>query len=197
MPKKKTNGSWAVPKSWPVQDPTRYKPLSWFIPYERNPRTHPPAQVAMLAELIKTHGPDQDIVVDENRIILKGHGRRLAAMLAGLDQFLFLQRFGLSEAEKTAMRIADNQVSLLSGWDRSLVYGEIASLQSQGYDVGLLGFGDAQLVQFTTTPGPPAEFQAFGENIPTKHQCPSCGYKWSGNSAPPPPPAEAPGKRKR
>lgn len=161
-------------------------PLSRFVPYPNNPRTHPPAQVALLAELIKRHGPDQPIVVDDDWVILKGHGRRSAAILAGLEDFPYVQHRGLPESEKIAMRISDNQVSLLSGWDRELARGEIVQLQQMGYEISQLGFGDAQLVQFTTLPGPPGEFPQFGENIATDYCCPSCGYRWSGkpNGAP-------------
>jgi ParB-like chromosome segregation protein Spo0J len=159
-------------------------PLSKIYPWPDNPRTHPPAQVALLAELIKRYGPDQDIVVDEDGVILKGHGRLLAATLAGLREFPVTRRTGLSEADKTAMRIQDNQVALLSGWDRDLLRGQIGALRADGFDVKLLGFGDTQLVQFETLPGPPGEFPAFGEDIPTAFCCPKCGYKWSGSAAP-------------
>ena len=28
----------------------------------------------------------------------------------------------------------------------------------------------------------PGSFPSFGSDIKTEHQCPSCGYKWSGKS---------------
>lgn len=154
-------------------------PLDKIHDYPSNPRTHPPAQLDLLSKLLLKYGPDQDIVVDEEGVILKGHGRKLAARLAGLREFPVTQRFGLPEADKIVMRIADNQVALLSGWDNELIRGEIASLPMDSR--GLLGFGDQQLVQFTTTPGPPAGFQSFDETIPTKYCCPRCSYRWSGN----------------
>lgn len=156
-------------------------PLSRVLPYERNPRTHPPAQIVLLSQLLLKHGPDQPIVVDEDGIILKGHGRRLAALAAGMEDFPVVQRAGMTEADKTAMRIADNQVALLSGWDKELIRHDIGDLKNSGYDVALLGFGDQQLVQFMTTPGPPDGFATFDETIPTKFCCPKCAYRWSGN----------------
>jgi hypothetical protein len=155
-------------------------PLSRIEPYPNNPRTHPPAQVALLAELIKRRGVDQPIVVDEDGVILKGHGRRMAAMLAGLDDFPVVVRRGLSEVEKSAMRIEDNQVALLSGWDRELIREEMTMLKLAGYEMPLLGFGEGQLVAFTTLPGPPGEFGEYGEDIETTWECPRCHYKWSG-----------------
>lgn len=164
---------------------TKLWPITKIKPYGRNARTHPPAQIELLAELFERYGVDQPIVVDESGVILKGHGRRLAALKVGLDSYPVVERRGLSDAEKTAMRIEDNQVALLSGWDHELVRGEIAQLSSEGYDLRLLGFGEAELVSFQTVPGPPAGgFQAFGDDIPTDFCCPKCNYRWSGKPTP-------------
>jgi hypothetical protein len=165
--------------------------------YPHNARTHPPAQIKLLAELLKRFGPDQDIVVDEKGVILKGHGRKLAAIEAGLARFPVTQRVGLTENDKAAMRIADNQVALLAGWDSELVRFEITKLQRDEYPIELLGFGEAQLVSFMTTPQPPSAFGTFDETIETAHECPKCGYKWSGNSAPAPEPPPAQKKKKK
>lgn len=146
MAKRKTAEAPAMnPKLWA---------LDQIIPYHSNPRTHPPEQVALLAKLLVRHGVDQPIVVDEDGVILKGHGRRLAAYEAGLTEFPVVQRTDLSDIEKRALRIEDNQVALLSTWDHELIRGEIANLQTAGYEVALLGFGDVDLVHFTTVPGP-------------------------------------------
>lgn len=182
--------------------PSKWWALDNIKEYPRNPRTHPPAQIELLGSLLDKYGPDQDIVVDEKGEILKGHGRKMAVKAKGWPSYPVTQRFGLTDAEKIAMRIEDNQLALLSGWDNELVRGEIAVLQKGGYDLALLGFGEAQLVSFTTTVGPPGAFQEFGADIPTEHQCPRCGYRWSGSTKPaaddePLPASSAPQKKKR
>lgn len=182
---------------WPKSklDFSKWRRWEQFKPYPHNARTHPPAEVKLLSQLILKFGPDQDIVLDDQTLILKGHGRRLAGMEAGLPGFPALERHGLSPAEKSAMRIQDNAVALMAGWDNELVRFEIENLKRNDYPIELLGFGDAQLVQFTTVPGPPdGGFQEFGSDIPVDHQCPKCGYVGSGSwapvQAPPQPPAK-------
>lgn len=123
-------------------------PLSKFKPYPQNARTHPKEEIDLLSKVIKERGADQPIVVDEDWLILKGHGRLEAAKLAGLADFPYVQRFGLSEADKKAIRIEDNSLPLLAGWNKELLAGELATLQVDGYDLKLLGFPDAQLVTF-------------------------------------------------
>lgn len=137
--------AWTPPRHWPVRDAAQYKPLDWFIPFEGNARTHPQSQIDLLAVLLHEHGPDQPIVVDEGRVILKGHGRLTGARQGGLSHFTFIQRSGMSPAEKDAMRFQDNQVSLLSGWDKALATVGMASLKLAGYDMTKLGFPEAQL----------------------------------------------------
>lgn len=124
---------------WPANRVEMW-PLDKIIPYPQNPRTHPPAQISLLASLMKKRGVDQPIVVDEQGVILKGHGRRLAAIEAGFAEFPVAVHRGLSDTEKRAMRIEDNQLALLSGWDEELLRIEIGELQLESYDLPLLGF---------------------------------------------------------
>lgn len=161
-------------------------PLNRFLRYPGNARVHPPAEIAMLAAIFKNpfRRRDQPIVVDESWEILKGHGRLDSAYAAQLDDFPYVQYFGLPEAEKIAMRIEDNQVALLAGWSQELVRGAIVQLQAMDYDVKLLGFGDTQLVQFTTLPGPPSQFPAVGADLHVDKQCPKCGFTGSGDWTP-------------
>lgn len=155
-------------------------PLEKIIPYDKNPREHPPSQVAALAKLMQAHGIDQPIVVDEGGVILKGHGRKLAAEFAGFAEFPVVVRRGMSEADKVAMRIQDNQVSLLAGWDSELLRLEVGSLQAGGFDLPMLGFDGEWLAKVMNGPAPPGEFGVLDESMEIDHQCPKCGYRWSG-----------------
>lgn len=116
--------------------------LGRFKPYPDNPRTHPREEIELLAKVIALRGPDQPIVVDEGFVILKGHGRLAAAKLAKLKEFPYVQRFDLSDVEKNAIRIEDNALPLLSSWDMPKLRSEAAVLNSAGYEMKMLGFGE-------------------------------------------------------
>ena len=47
---------------------------------------------------------------------------------------------GLSEEQKKALVIADNQLALNAGWDMDLLKGEIIDLGESDFDMDLLGF---------------------------------------------------------
>lgn len=55
-------------------------------PYVNNPKQHPDEQVERIRSSIKNYGWDQPIVVDAEGEIIKGHGRREAALSLGLEQ---------------------------------------------------------------------------------------------------------------
>ena len=124
-------------------------PIDKIVPYAANARTHPPEQVALLAAILRKRGADQRIVVDDKGIILKGHGRRLAAIEAGLKTFPITQRLGLSEREKREIRLEDNQVSLLAGYDPDLLRAELSELQVMGTPLVELGFTIPQIAEYT------------------------------------------------
>jgi DNA modification methylase len=124
------------------------RPLTAITPYPQNARTHTDQQIELLANLMLRYGVDQPIVVDEAGVILKGHGRRLAAIKAGFETFPVVVQRGLSDDDKRALRIADNQVALLAGWDQDLMQLELGELKLHGFDLPLLGFGDAELAAF-------------------------------------------------
>lgn len=138
-----------VPAMRPVMTP-----ISQITPYPNNPRTHPQAEIDLLAAILRKHGVDQPIVMrKEDGFIIKGHGRRLAALAAGMDAFPVVWREGLSEDDARAMRIDDNAIPLLAGWDKELVQREIILLKTAGYDVLKLGFPEIQLRAFGMAAG--------------------------------------------
>jgi ParB-like chromosome segregation protein Spo0J len=98
--------------------------------YERNPRTHSEAQVDQIAASMVEFGWTNPILVDENAGILAGHGRLLAARKLGLADVPVIRFEHLSEAQKRAYILADNQIGLQAGWDDALLADELAWLRT-------------------------------------------------------------------
>src|SRR5689334_24962155 len=101
----------------PMAQRIEHWPLEKLIPYARNPRTHSDAQVAQIAASIEAFGFNSPILVDTNAGIIAGHGRLLAARKLGLKEVPVIVLDHLSEAEKRAYIIADNQLTLPADWD--------------------------------------------------------------------------------
>jgi hypothetical protein len=120
-------------------------------PFARNARTHSAEQIAEIAASIKRFGWTNPCLIDEEGEIIAGHGRVEAATLAGHEQIPTITLPGLSQAEKRALVIADNQIPLNAGWNEDLLRGELLELRGLGeaneidFGLGLLGFSDAAL----------------------------------------------------
>lgn len=83
-----------------------------LVPYERNVKKHPPEQVGKIAKSITDYGWDQPIVVDADGVIIKGHGRRLAALKLALKKVPVLVRADLTPDQVRAARLADNRAGV-------------------------------------------------------------------------------------
>jgi DNA modification methylase len=120
-------------------------PTARLRPYERNPRTHSDAQVDQIAASMVEFGWTNPILIDENAGILAGHGRLLAARTLGLAEVPVIRFEHLSEAQKRAYILADNQIALQAGWDDALLAEELAWLRDERFDLDLIGFDASEL----------------------------------------------------
>jgi DNA modification methylase len=120
-------------------------PIDRLRPYERNPRTHSEAQVDQIAASIIEFGWTNPILVDEDAGILAGHGRLLAARKLSLAEVPVIRFEHLSEAQKRAYLIADNQLALQAGWSEELLAQELAWLKDESFDLDLVGFEATEL----------------------------------------------------
>jgi DNA modification methylase len=118
-----------------------------LIPFARNPRTHSDAQVAQIAASIAEFGFNSPILVDAKAGIIAGHGRLLAARKLGLAEVPVIVLDHLTEAQKRAYIIADNQLALNAGWDEALLSAELAALQAEDFHTTVLGFEDGELAR--------------------------------------------------
>lgn len=115
-----------------------------LIPYESNPRNNKLA-IDGVVKSIKEYGFTAPILVNEAMVILAGHTRREAAILAGLESVPYIIIEGLTEEQQRAYRLADNKLSELSLWDEDLLKNELEELLDMDYDVSLAGFTDVDL----------------------------------------------------
>jgi ParB-like chromosome segregation protein Spo0J len=113
-----------------------------IIPYENNVKIHDQKQIEKIAESIRRFGWDQPIVVDKNGVIIKGHGRTLAAKHLGLDKVPVLVRDDLTDDQVKAARIADNRVAM-GDIDTEMLQEELRKI-----DLDLSGIFDAKELRF-------------------------------------------------
>lgn len=140
-------------------------PVADLVPYARNARTHSAAQVAQLAASIREFGWTNPVLIDEAGGIIAGHGRVLAARELGMQAVPCLRLTGLTEAQKRAYVLADNQLALNAGWDDALLAEELAALGAMEFDLGVLGFASAEVDRLLAGIEAPAD-EAAADAVP-------------------------------
>jgi DNA modification methylase len=115
-------------------------PIDSLIPYISNSRTHDDKQIDQIAGSIKEFGFTNPLLIDQDKGIIAGHGRLLAARKLGLTEVPTIELPHLTNAQKKAYIIADNKMALNAGWNNGLLINEIRSLQDEGFDIELTGF---------------------------------------------------------
>jgi ParB-like chromosome segregation protein Spo0J len=125
-----------------------------LIPWVRNPRTHSDAQIAQIAASITEFGFNNPIPVDTKAGIIAGHGRLLAARKLSLKEMPVIVLDHLTEAQKRAYIIADNQLALNAGWNDELLSMELAALWQVDFDLSVIGFEDEELARLFAAQDP-------------------------------------------
>lgn len=131
-------------KEWPA-DNIRRRSIDELIPYARNSRTHSDAQVAQIAASMVEWGWTNPVLVDESGNVLAGHGRILAARQLGYEDVPTMVADGWTEAQKKAYVIADNKLAENAGWDTGMLSVELGELDTDGFDLSLIGFDEDAL----------------------------------------------------
>jgi len=153
--------------------------LNDLIPFEQNPREIHPDDITDLARVIQNNGYISRIVVDEANVILAGHTRQLALLQLNYDEIEVLKIIGLSDEQKSVIRIADNRLAQNSEWDQEKLQGQLTALNDAG-----------DLMQELFTGFDPSEIaiilepQEIGGSTATTeftqhYLCPKCGHEWS------------------
>lgn len=122
-----------------------YRRLDELKEAERNSRTHSPQQVDQIVAAMEEFGWTNPILIDENNVIIAGHGRKLAGLKRGMDEAPCLVLSGLTDEQKRAYLIADNQLPANAGWNLGMLRAEVEALQGLDFNIDVLGFDSSFL----------------------------------------------------
>ena len=109
--------------------------LADLVPYDNNPRRNEEAVEATIASMQQCGNIDP-IEVDENRVILSGHTRRLALLKMGYEESDVVVVTGLTEAQKKKYRLLANKTNEFASWDIDKLSEELEGLDFEGFDFG-------------------------------------------------------------
>lgn len=116
-----------------------------LTPNPRNAREHPEKQIKQLEANMKRFGFVSPIIIDEDNLIVAGHGRWEAAKNLGLAEVPAIRMKFLDENERRAFALADNRLSELSVWNQELLTSELELVFDSGFDISTIGFSMSDL----------------------------------------------------
>jgi ParB-like chromosome segregation protein Spo0J len=160
------------------------KAVKDLIPYINNARTHSDEQVTQIASSIREFGFINPIIIDDKNNVIAGHGRLLASKKLGLKEVPTVLVDHLTDTQRKAYVLADNQLALNAGWDDELLKLELAQLDDVGFDLELLGFDLDNLGDLFDSPND-SENELKDTEIDVdafdfEHECPKCGFQFNG-----------------
>lgn len=113
-------------------------PLKSLRPYENNAKIHTPEQVEQIVASIREFGFNDPIAVDENNMVIEGHGRLLALQELGIQEVEVIRLTGLTDEQKRAYIHVHNQLTMNTGFDLEILEQELRNITS--IDMGEFGF---------------------------------------------------------
>ena len=102
-----------------------YKDIGDIKPYKHNAKLHPDEHIAQIVKSIEDFGFNDPIAVDEDNIIIEGHGRLQAAKKLGMTTLPVIVLDGLTDQQKKAYILAHNQLTMNTGFDLEILQNEL------------------------------------------------------------------------
>lgn len=112
-------------------------------PYKNNAKIHTNEQIQQIVNSINEFGFNDPIAVDENNVIIEGHGRYLAIKNLGFKTIPTIKLEHFTALEKKAYIIAHNKINLNTGFDyeelqkeiKSIIANEVIDFEKYGFIV--------------------------------------------------------------
>jgi DNA methylase/ParB-like nuclease family protein len=141
-----------------VSDSALAAKLPWMVemlppaslkPAKRNARAHNKAQEVAVANSVLHFGVIKPVVIDDDNRIVAGHVVWRAAKKLSLKRIPVIRVSHLSETERRAYALADNQLATKSAWDLEILSLELGELELAlpeiGLDLSITGFEPAEI----------------------------------------------------
>lgn len=109
-------------------------------PYANNAKLHPPSQIEQIKKSILEFGNNDPIAIDENNVIIEGHGRYQALKEIGYKEAEVIRLKHLSEQQKRAYILIHNKLTMNTGFDLGVLSEELKKIKS--IDLGCFNFDD-------------------------------------------------------
>lgn len=124
-------------------------PVGELHEYEGNAKAHTREQLDAVEASIREFGFSNPVLAwhdaEGRAVIVAGHARVKAARALGMDRVPCIFLDSLTDAQRRALTLADNQTTMMTGWDADALASELDALAGE-FDMGDFGFGSEEIV---------------------------------------------------
>jgi DNA modification methylase len=122
--------------------------INELIPYEGNAKSHPAEQIAQIKRSIIEFGFNDPIAIDENNVIIEGHGRLIALKEMDYPEVECIRLSHMTEKQKKAYILAHNKLTMNTGFDADTLREELLALRKEDFDITLTGFNNDDVEEY-------------------------------------------------
>lgn len=101
-----------------------------IVPYEKNAKLHPQEQIEQIKQSIQEFGNNDPIAIDENNVIIEGHGRYTALKELGYEEVDCIILKGMTKKQKDAYRLVHNKLTMNSDFDVEVLMEELKDIET-------------------------------------------------------------------
>jgi hypothetical protein len=141
-------------------------------PYENNAKLHPTEQIEQIKKSIQEFGNNDPIAIDENNVIIEGHGRYIALQELGYTEVEVIKLKHLTDEQKKAYMLVHNKLTMNSDFDIELLSEELGNIID--VDMSVYGFDSMNDIDWASVD----DLNEESYEAPTKDmlECPHCHH---------------------
>lgn len=148
--------------------------LADLKPYGKNAKLHPERQIGQIKKSIEDFGNNDPIAVDENYVIIEGHGRYEALKELGYEYAECIVLKGMTEKQKKAYRLVHNKLTMNSDFDLDMLVDELNDIAEDLSAYDLIDLNDDEI----DTDQDIGDLADKKEKQDKEIECPFCGEKF-------------------
>lgn len=115
----------------------QYINIDEIVEYKNNVKIHTQEQIEQIMTSIERYGNNDPIAIDENNVIIEGHGRYLALKELGEIEIPVIQLKHLTEEQKREYILVHNKLTMNTGFDIEKLKAELETID---FDMTLFNF---------------------------------------------------------
>ena len=139
--------------------------------YEKNAKLHPQEQIEQIKKSILEFGNNDPIAIDENNVIIEGHGRYIALKELGYEEVEVIKLSHLTEEQKKAYILIHNKLTMNTGFDLDILNEELEQIENIDMEeFDFIKIDNVSLDDFFEE----KEEEGKKEEEPKEIQCPHC-----------------------